>query len=393
MQFSERISQVKPSMTLVVNNRAQELRAQGVDVLSLAVGEPDFSTPDFIKDAAKRAIDENFSRYTPAAGIPELRKAAGDYFQRNYAASVPPESIIIGVGGKQCLYTMLQCTLNPGDEVLIPAPYWVSYPAMVELAGGVPVTVSATSAENFKVNPALLDSKATKRTRMLILNSPNNPTGAVYSAEELSLIMDWAMTRKVFVLADEIYDQLVFAPAKMSSAISWFERYPELIAVVNGLSKSYAMTGWRVGYLAGHPDLIKKMAVLQGQSVTNVCSIAQKAALAALTGPQNCVAEMREAFERRRNLAFDLISSWPFALCPKPEGAFYLFIDLSRCYGGKVKNSLELCAWLLDKTHVALVPGVAFGDDACVRISYAVSDAMLLDALGRVGTALSELAS
>ena len=392
MQIAERLSQIQPSLTLAINTRAQELRAQGVAVTSLAVGEPDFPTPEHIKEAAKAAIDANFTRYTAVAGIPELRRAADRYFERHYATPVAPESIIIGAGGKQCLYTLIQTTINPGDEVLIPAPYWVSYPDMVRLAGGVPVAVHAGAAQGFKVTPLMLENAVTDKTRMLILNTPSNPTGAVYADREFMQIMRWALMRNIFVLSDEIYDQLVYEPAQMTSAITWFANCPELVAVANGLAKSYAMTGWRVGFLAAHPEIIKKMTSLQGHSLSNVCSIAQKAALAALTGPDDCVIEMREAFRRRRDLAMDIVAAWPNAVCPRPDGAFYLFVDVSALYGGAVNDSTAMCSYLLDEAHVALVPGAAFGDDHCIRLSYAVADDVLADALRRVGEALAKLA-
>lgn len=392
MQISDRLSSIKPSLTLSVNSRALELKAQGVAVISLAVGEPDFPTPSHVCEAAKAAIDDNFCRYTAVPGIPELRKAAGAYFDRAYGVPVPPESIVIGAGGKHCLYNFLQATINPGDEVLIPAPYWLSYPDMVMLAGGVPVTVHAGPEQGFKVTPDMLDAAVTGKTRLLILNSPSNPTGAVYTEAEFTAIMDWAIQRGIFVLSDEIYDQLVFAPAKMTSAIGWFARYPEQVAVLNGLSKSYAMTGWRVGFLAAHPLLIKKISSMQGHSTSNICSIAQKAALAALTGPTECIDLMREAFVRRRDLAMKTIETWPWAVCPRPDGAFYLFVDVRKCYGGAVNNSTELCTWLLDKAHVALVPGAAFGDDNCIRFSYAVADDVLAQALEVAGAEMVRLA-
>lgn len=374
-----------------MNNRAQELKRAGVDVLSLAPGEPDFPTPTFIREAAKEAIDHNFTRYTPVAGIPELREAAAAYFWHYYQTRIEPESIIMGAGGKNCLYTFMQTMLNPGDEVLIPSPYWVSYPDMALLAGAKPVFVPTGPANSFKVKPELLSARLTFATRLLILNSPNNPTGAVYTEEELGAIMDWALDNDIFLLSDEIYDQLVYPPAKMASAITWFAKFPERVAVVNGLSKSYAMTGWRVGFLAGHPELIRKMTIMQGHSLSNICSIAQKAALAALTGPDQCVREMRDAFERRRDLAVKIVSGWQKAVCPRPDGAFYLFMDVSGYYTPEVSGSIALCQHLLEKAHVATVPGAAFGDDNCLRISYAVSDETLEKALLRIGAALAEL--
>ncbi|CAI3238644.1 pyridoxal phosphate-dependent aminotransferase [Desulfovibrio legallii] len=392
MQISHRLSNIKPSLTLSVNSRALELKAQGVSVTSLAVGEPDFPTPPHVCAAAKAAIDANFCHYTAVPGIPELRKAAGDYFGRAYGVPVPRESIIIGAGGKHCLYNFIQTTINPGDEVLLPAPYWLSYPDMVMLAEGVPVPVSAGPEQNFKVTPAMLEAHRTAKTRLLILNSPSNPTGAVYTEAEFTAIMDWALSQGIFVLSDEIYDQLVFSPATMTSAIGWFAEYPRQVAVLNGLSKSYAMTGWRVGFLAAHPDLIKKISSMQGHSTSNICSIAQKAALAALTGPMDGVREMCRAFQRRRDLAMHIIEDWPFAVCPRPDGAFYLFVDVRKCFGRLAANSTDICTRLLDKAHVAVVPGAAFGDDNCIRFSYAVADDVLAKALDRIGAELAVLA-
>ncbi len=393
MQISRRLSSIKPSLTLSVNSRALELKARGIAVTSLAVGEPDFPTPPHICAAAKAAIDENFCRYTEVSGIPALRKAAGDYFEKNYGVAVPGEAIAIGAGGKHCLYNFLQATIDPGDEVLIPAPCWVSYPDMVLLAGGVPVEVPAGAEAGFKVTPAMLEARFTPKTRLLVLNSPSNPTGVVYGREEFTAIMDWAMEHGIFVLSDEIYDQLVFAPAVMTSAIEWFSRYPRQVAVLNGLSKSFAMTGWRVGFLAAHPDLVKHIADMQGHSTSSICSISQRAALAALTGPMHPVEEMRAAFARRRDAALAIIREWPFAVCPKPDGAFYLFPDVRACYGKTCRNSTELCTLLLDEARVAVVPGAAFGDDNCIRISYAVADAALTQGLERMGHVLGRLAS
>lgn len=388
MRFAARLGRIEPSMTLAMNARAQELRKEGVEVISLAAGEPDFPTPEFVREAAIEAIQENFTRYTPVAGIPELRAAAGRYFGRHYGVPVGPDCVIMGAGGKNCLYTFMQTVLNPGDEVLIPSPYWVSYPDMALLAGATPVPVPAGPESGYKVTAAMLEAKRTAATRLLILNSPCNPTGAVYSETELAAIMRWALERRIFVLSDEIYDQLVYRPAKMASAIAWFHEQPELVAVVNGLSKSFAMTGWRVGFLAGQPELIKKMSILQGHSLSNICSIAQKAALAALTGPEECVEEMRAAFERRRDLAMKIISGWSRAICPRPAGAFYLFVDVAGYYGAGISNSVDFCGYLLEKAHVAAVPGAAFGDDRCFRISYAVGDDTLERALVAIGNAL-----
>lgn len=385
MRIADRLGCIKPSATLAVNAKALELKSKGIKVASLAIGEPDFNTPEHIIAAAKAAMDAGHTRYTAVAGIPELRKAVGGYFSRTYGVDVPMESVVISNGGKHSLYNIFQAVLNPGDEVLIPAPYWISYPDMVLLAGAVPVSVAAGSAEGFKINPAALEKHLSPKTRMLILNSPSNPTGAVYSREELDSIMQWAMDRDIFVVSDEIYDQLVYEPATATSLIGWWERHPENVAVMNGVAKTFAMTGWRVGYSVVHPALAKAMVTLQGQSTSNVCSVAQWAALAALEGPMDCVHSMQQSFMRRRDRALSIIESWEGVVCPKPAGAFYLFADVSALYTARLTDSAQLCTRLLEEAHVALVPGVAFGDDACVRFSYAVADSVLDEALERVG--------
>ncbi|MDR1659974.1 MAG: pyridoxal phosphate-dependent aminotransferase [Desulfovibrio sp.] len=393
MFIANRLQSLQPSLTISLNARAQELRGQGIDVTSLAIGEPDFPTPAHIREAAKNAVDANFTRYTAAPGIPELRKAVGEYFERQYGVPVPPEAVIVSAGGKHAAFNLAQGLLNPGDEAIIPAPYWLSYPPIVELAGGRPVTVLAGADKGFKITPDMLEALRGPKTRLLVLNSPSNPTGVVYSQAELDALVNWAVSHKIFVLSDEIYDQLVFEPAKAASAIGWFAKYPDLVAVLNGASKTFAMTGWRVGWLAGHPDLIRKLSALQGQSTSGVCSIAQKAALAALTGPMDCVADMRGAFQRRRDAAMKIINTWPQAVCPRPDGAFYLFVDVHRSYTGAVQSSTDICSHLLDRALVSMVPGAAFGDDNCIRLSYAVADDVLRAALRRVGEELEKLSA
>jgi aspartate aminotransferase len=393
MLIADRLQSLQPSLSLSLNARAQELKSQGVDVISLAIGEPDFPTPAHIREAAKKAIDANFTRYTAAPGIPELRKAVGGYFERQHGVPVPSESVIVSAGGKHALYNLAQGILNPGDEAIIPAPYWLSYPPIVELAGGRPVTILAGADEGFKITPDMLEARRSPKTKLLVLNSPSNPTGVVYTQAELDALVSWAISHKIFVLSDEIYDQLVFAPAKPASAIGWFAKYPGLVAVLNGVSKTFAMTGWRVGWLVGHPDLVKKLSALQGQSTSGICSIAQKASLAALTGPMDCVADMRGAFPRRRDAAMKIITTWPLAVCPQPDGAFYLFVDVHRSYTGPVKSSTDICSRLLNNARVSMVPGAAFGDDNCVRLSYAVADDALRAALQRVGEELEKLAA
>lgn len=388
MRISDRLTRIKPSATLAVNAKALELKAKGVQVVSLAVGEPDFPTPEHVREAAKTAIDEGFTRYTQVPGIPELRQAVCGYFARFYGVEAPMEATVVTNGGKQALYNLFQCLLNPGDEVLVPAPYWVSYPALVELAGGVTVPVASPAERGFKVTPEELDRAVTPRTRALLLNSPSNPTGACYSRAETDAIMEWAIARDLFVISDEIYDRLVYEPAEAVSVCDWWERHPENVAVVNGLAKTFAMTGWRVGYALAHPDLIKAMIKIQGQSTSNICSVAQKAALTALTGPYDAVEEMKKAFRRRRDLAHGVVSSWPGVVCPRPDGAFYLFADMSALFTPALPDSASLCTYIMEQANVALVPGAAFGDDACLRFSYAVSDDTLMIALDKVAKVL-----
>ncbi|NJB69160.1 aspartate aminotransferase [Desulfobaculum xiamenense] len=388
MRISRKISQVKPSATLAVSAKAMELRAKGREIISLSVGEPDFDTPAHICEAAKAALDSGFTRYTQVPGVPELRDAVAGYFNSYYGTNAKAESTIVTNGGKQALYNLFLAILDPGDEVLIPAPYWVSYPAMVELADGVPVTVAARASRGFKITPEDLERARTPRTRALILNSPSNPTGVQYSEAELLALAQWAVDNDIFVVSDEIYDRLVYAPAEPVSLAPFWERHPEHVAVVNGLSKSFAMTGWRVGFALAHPDLVKAMSKIQSQSTSNVCSIAQRAALAALTGPRDMLARMCDAFAGRRDKAMEIVSSWPGVVCPRPDGAFYIFPDVSALYGERFADSTALCTLLLEQAGVAAVPGAAFGDDNCVRFSYALADETVVTALTRVGDVL-----
>lgn len=384
MQISKKLQKVKPSATLAVSAKAMDLRAQGREIVSLSVGEPDFGTPEHIREAAKDALDAGFTRYTQTPGIPELREAVAGYFNGHYGTSAPMEATMVTNGGKQGLYNVMQAYLNPGDQVLIPGPYWVSYPAMVLLADAEPVVVPAGADKGFKITPEDLDAAHTPKVRMLILNSPSNPTGVAYTKDELYALAEWAVSKGVFIITDEIYDRLVYAPSEPVSLAPFWEKYPENVAVINGLSKSYAMTGWRVGFVLAHPDLIKTMSKIQGQSTSNICSIAQKASLAALTGPTDFMGEMCEAFARRRDIAHEIVSSWPGVVCPRPDGAFYVFPDVSALYTDKMPGSTAMCEVLLEEAGVAAVPGEAFGDDRCVRFSYALDDETLKSALAKV---------
>lgn len=391
MRTALRMRLVAPSATLGMAAKAADLRRQGKPILDLSAGEPDFNTPDHIKEAAKRAIDDNFTRYTPVPGIPTLREAIAGYFKSHYGVPVPKEAIIATNGGKQALYNLFLAKLNPGDEVLVPAPYWVSYPDMIRLAGATPVPVPSDPDKGFLIDVDDLERAVSPATRALVINSPSNPTGAQYSAEQLDAIMAWALDRDVFIVSDEIYDRLVYEPAKPASMAPSFALHPEQVAVVGGLSKSFAMTGWRMGYCLAYPDVIRAMSTLQSQSTSNLCSVVQKAAIAALTGPMDCVETMRQAFKRRRDLALSIIASWGRASCPTPSGAFYLFPRVDAYYTKDVPNSSVLAESLLAEAGVATVPGVAFGEDRCLRLSYATSDATLEKALTIMGDFLNKL--
>jgi aspartate aminotransferase len=387
MRISERLARIKPSATLAVNTKAQELQAQGREIVSLAVGQPDFCTPINVCEAAKAALDDGFTRYTAVPGIPELREAVAGYYGRFYGAKAGAANAIVCNGGKQVLYNLLMALVNPGDEVLIPAPYWVSYPAMVQLADGESVFMPTTAEDGYLVTLEGLEAARTDKTKVLILNSPSNPTGCCYTQAQMEAIAEWARKNGIFVISDEVYDRLVYAPFEPASLAKTWELYPETIAIVGALSKSFCMTGWRVGYALAHEDLVKAMTKIQGQSTSNINSITQRAAVAALTGPWEIVDEMKEAFVGRRDLAYEIITGWG-APCPKPDGAFYLFPVLDQFYTEDAPDSAAMCTKILEEVGVALVPGSAFGDDKCIRFSYAVDDKVLKSALDKVGSVL-----
>lgn len=389
MRISQRLGRVKPSATLAVSAKAAELRSQGRNILSLSVGEPDFTTPEHICEAAKKAIDDRFTRYTAVPGIPELREAVAGYFNRFYKAGAESKDVIITNGGKQALYELFQALVDPGDKVLIPAPYWVSYPAMVLLAGAEPVSVPAPAEKGYKITVEDLESAYDPAVKVLLLNSPSNPTGVHYTRDELLALAEWAIGKGVYVISDEIYDRLVYAPAEPVSLCDVWKKRPDMVAIVNGLSKSFAMTGWRLGFTLAHEDMVKAMSKIQSQSTSNVCSITQKAGLAALTGPYDLLDEMCAAYARRRDLAMDIVGGWDKAVCPRPDGAFYVFVDVSKYYREGMADSAELCTKLLDEAGVAAVPGAAFGDDNCVRFSYALDDESLKAGLNAAGSVIT----
>lgn len=393
---SERVQALAPSATLAMSQKSAELKSRGVDVINLSVGEPDFETPAHIKEAAKKAIDDNFTFYTPVPGYMSLRKAVSEKLRRENGVDYAPEQIVVANGAKQALCNVILASINPGDEVIIPMPAWVSYVEMVKLAGGTVVSIDADITQDFKVTPAQLEAAITPSTRMLLLCSPSNPTGSVYSHEELQAIADvLAKHPDVMVLADEIYEHINFIGSFTSMAS--FPEIADRVIIINGVSKAYAMTGWRIGYCAAPLWLTKAVTKLQGQYTSNASSIAQKAAEAAYEGPQDCVREMNAAFQRRRDLVVELASQIPGLKINRPQGAFYLFPEVSAYLdkttpdGKNIATSADLAMYLLESGHVATVDGGAFGMEGYIRLSYATSDDNLREALRRIKDALLAL--
>ena len=389
--LSDTLARVKPSPTIAVTNKARELAAAGRDIIGLGAGEPDFDTPQNIKDAAKRAIDAGRTKYTAVDGIPELKAAICTKFLRENGLTYTPAQVTVGTGGKQILYNALMATLNPGDEVIIPAPYWVSYPDMVLLAGGTPVPVVAGIETQFKLTPEQLEAAITPKTKWFIFNSPSNPTGAGYTRDELKALTDVLMRHPhVWVMSDDMYEHLVFDDFKFCTPAEVEPGLHDRTLTCNGVSKAYAMTGWRIGYAAGPIALIKAMGTIQSQSTSNPCSVSQYAALEALTGPQDFLAENRALFQRRRDLVVSMLNQAKGITCPTPEGAFYVYPDISGCIGkataaGKIITNDEVFAEaLLEETGVAVVFGAAFGLSPNFRVSYATSDAVLAEACTRI---------
>ena len=394
-QLSDRLQRLAPSATLAMSQKSSEMKAQGIDVINMSVGEPDFNTPDHIKQAAKLAIDENYSRYSPVPGYPDLRQAIARKLERENQLHYTPAEILVSNGAKQSVCNTVMAMVNPGDEVIIPAPYWVSYPQMVLLAGGKPVIVEAGFDQNFKMTPQQLESAITPKTRLIILCSPSNPTGSVYNKQELQALAQVILSHdNLFVLADEIYEHINYVGHHES--IAQFEGMKERSIIVNGVSKAYAMTGWRIGYIAAPEWIVKGCNKLQGQYTSGPCSVSQKAAEFAYTSSQECVEQMRQAFERRRDLIVKLAKDIPGLEVNVPDGAFYLFPKCSSFYGKKdgdkvIANSTDLALYLLEKGHVATVGGDAFGDPECFRMSYATSDENIVEAMRRIKETLARL--
>ncbi len=389
--LSDTLARVKPSPTIAVTTKAAELKAAGQDVIGLGAGEPDFDTPANIKDAAKAAIDAGKTKYTAVDGIPELKKAICAKFKRDNGLDYQPAQVTVGTGGKQILYNALMATLNPGDEVVIPAPYWVSYPDMVLLAGGEPVIAEATAETAYKLTPEALEAAITPRTKWLIFNSPSNPTGAGYTAAELKGLTDVLLRHPhVWVMSDDMYEHLVYDDFKFCTPAQVEPALNDRTLTVNGVSKAYAMTGWRIGYAAGPVELIKAMGKIQSQSTSNPCSVSQWAAVEALNGPQEYIATNNALFQRRRDLVVEMLNEAEGIDCPVPEGAFYVYPSIAGCIGKTseggtaIVNDEAFATALLEEKGVAVVFGAAFGTSPCFRVSYATSDDALKEACTRI---------
>lgn len=393
--LSDRLNRLSPSATLAMSQRSSELKAQGVDIINMSVGEPDFNTPDHIKEAAIKAVQDNWTRYSPVPGYPDLKKAIAAKLKNENGLDYLPSQILCSNGAKQSVCNAIMALVNSGDEVIIPAPYWVSYPQMVLLAEGTPVAIPTTIEQDFKVTPQQLEQAITPRTRAIILCSPSNPTGSVYSAAELEALKDVLLKyERVMVIADEIYEHINYVGAHASMA--QFADIKDRVVIVNGVSKAYAMTGWRIGFIAAPEWVVKGCNKLQGQYTSGPCSVSQKAAEAAYTGSQECVETMRQAFERRRNLIVSLAREIPGLEVNNPQGAFYLFPKCSSFFGKRdgdrvINNSTDLAMYLLEVGHVATVGGDAFGSPECFRMSYATSEANITEAMRRIADTLARL--
>ncbi|MCH5221975.1 MAG: pyridoxal phosphate-dependent aminotransferase [Muribaculaceae bacterium] len=396
MQISSRVQALSPSQTLAMSQKSAELKAQGVDVINLSVGEPDFNTPEHIKVAAKQAVDDNYSFYSPVPGYMSLRKTIAEKLSRENGLSFAPSQIVVGNGAKHAICNVILATINSGDEVIIPTPAWVSYVEMVKLAEGTNVLVPTDIEHDFKLSPAQLEAAITERTRAIIMCSPSNPTGSVYTKEELQALVDvLAKYPDILVIADEIYEHILYSDSKFVSLAS-FPEIADRTVVINGVSKAYAMTGWRIGYCAAPEAIAKAVIKLQGQFTSGASSIAQKAAEAAYLGPQECVEEMRQAFERRRNLVVRLAREIPGFVVNEPQGAFYLFPEVSALFGKKaadrvINNSSDLAMYLLEVANVATVDGAAFCAPEYIRFSYATSDENIVEAMARIKRAVEAL--
>jgi aspartate aminotransferase len=394
IRFSDRVTAMQESPTLAVLNRATALIAQGIDVVDFGPGEPDFATPRSVGEAGKRAIDAGYTKYTNASGLKAVREAIAARYNKRYGLQLKVENVIAGTGGKQELFNVMMALLAPGDEVIIPSPYWVSFPDQVEFAGGKAVFAKTSVDDRFRPTMSAITAVATERTRGVILNSPHNPTGAVIRESELAKIVEWCASRDAFLLFDETYELFVYDGNEHASAAKWLEEYPETVIIVNSMSKTFAMTGWRLGYAIAHPQIISALGKIQGHSTSNPSTIAQHAALEALAGGvvEDDVQRMYDAYRERRNWLVPALNDLPGTCCADPDGAFYVFPDISAHFGkAGITNSQTFADYLLDEARVAVVPGSGFGADAFVRISYATSMERLHEGVRRMDAALRKL--
>ena len=395
--ISDRVKNIKPSLTLEITDKARKMKAEGISVIGFGAGEPDFNTPDYINAAAKKAIDIGFTKYTPASGTPQLKKAVCEKFLKDNGLYYEPEQIVVSSGAKSSLYHAICAMINPGDEVILPTPYWLTYPELIGLAQGKTVYVDCVKENGYKMTADRLEKAITEKTKCVIINSPNNPTGAVYSEDELKSIAKVIEKHGLYVISDEIYEKLVYGGAKHYSIACCSDYMKEHTVVVNGVSKSYAMTGWRIGYFAAPRDIAKAAASMQSHTSSNPCSISQYASVEALTSPESdkFISEMQKTFDERRKYMVEVLQNTENVVCIEPKGAFYVFADVSACYGKKfngapINGSLSFADAALNK-GVAVVPGLAFGDDKCIRLSYAISLSDIKEGLERLKLFIKEL--
>jgi aspartate aminotransferase len=397
MKLAKRVGKIQPSLTLAITNKAKQMKAQGIDVVGFGAGEPDFDTPDHIKAVAKKALDDGYTKYTPVPGSPELKDAIIAKLKRDNGLEYKRENIIVSLGAKHSIYNVAQAFLEDGDEVIIPAPYWVSYPDIALLADAVPVIVDAKQEAGFRITPAQLEKAITSRTKLFVLNSPSNPTGAAYSKAELEALAHVIVKKDITVLSDEIYEKLVYDDFKFVAMASLGDEIRKRTILVNGLSKSHSMTGWRIGYVAAEKGLVAAMNNIQSQSTSNPVSFCDKASIEALNGPQDFMKIWLAEFDRRRRYIVDRLNKMPGVSCLLPQGAFYVFPNFSGCYGKKtpagkpINGSADLADYLLEDHKVASVPGIAFGDDACQRLSYAMSLKNIEKGIDRIELAVKAL--
>lgn len=380
MKLAARVGQVPPSLTLAISAKAKVMKGEGIDVCSFSAGEPDFDTPEHIKAAAKKALDDGKTKYGPAAGEAKLREAIAQKLREENGLDYQAANVVVTNGGKHSLFNLMLALIEAGDEVIIPAPYWLSYPEMVKLADGTPVIVETDASNGYKITPDQLRSSITPKTKLFVLNSPSNPTGMVYSPEDIKALAEVVVENDILVVSDEIYERIIYDGAKHLSIGAVGSDIFQRTIISNGFAKAYSMTGWRLGYLAGPIELIKAVTTIQSHSTSNVCTFAQYGAIAALEGSQDCVEEMRQAFAKRRQVMYERLNAIPGLICPKPDGAFYMFPNISKT-GLK---SLEFCDALLESQQVAVIPGIAFGADDCIRLSYATDMASIEKGMDRL---------